>query len=424
MKDIFVLKEKAKLVFWGVLFLLFMIGIVILVNIPWTNRYYKIIYLLFMTFLGAGTLKRRKIKNVGIVISWFGFLSIASLSALWSIEIQFDRIIVIAMINIAASILFLDIETDKKLCVFMNVLLLGCAIQFVYVVLQTGVLNMLRSRFELKYFNSNGVGQNMAYAAIISLFFFQKKSKKYIIPALFFTVAVVLTGSRLSLLMLLGGAVFFFISYAESKNEILKKLMICIITMLLLFVLIFGVDVFYNIIGKRIWEGSLLPLWNDFNGNYIYYDNTQISNNLRAQFAQIAWRVFSEHPLLGVGIDNYKIILNEVMGEYTYAHSNILELLSDLGIVGTIFYYYLYIWLWISQLKQKNVSDKVLELKLSFALLVCIGLQDIFGVSYYSMFQKLIYIIAIFILLKAKKEGSKENENRQLYKEDIKIRGR
>lgn len=70
------------------------------------------------------------------------------------------------------------------------------------------------------------------------------------------------------------------------------------------------------------------------------------STQTRLQMTGIALELFSQHPIIGIGFNNFSYYyLYEYSGwAATYAHNTYAELLADLGLVGTILYYAIPIW--------------------------------------------------------------------------------
>jgi O-antigen ligase len=66
------------------------------------------------------------------------------------------------------------------------------------------------------------------------------------------------------------------------------------------------------------------------------------STRVRIQMWEVAFRTWQAHPLLGVGLGDYRLALVDAfddMGKqaprYTHAHSNILNFLAETGLIGT-----------------------------------------------------------------------------------------
>ena len=138
--------------------------------------------------------------------------------------------------------------------------------------------------------------------------------------------------------------------------------------MLLLFA-IMNIEPLYNVLGVRI-EKMIFAFSNQNGGDMSTID--------RMRFAQIAIDVFKSHPLVGVGLDNYRFYNSMLY----YSHNNYLELAADLGIIGVFIYYLLPIkvlisCLFVNKLKNRNII-------LVFVILLVILILDVANVSYES----------------------------------------
>jgi len=112
------------------------------------------------------------------------------------------------------------------------------------------------------------------------------------------------------------------------------------------------------------------------------------STTQRTSYIVIGLGEFVDNPILGIGIGSLKSILG------TYSHSNFIELLAGIGIVGFLIFYSLYfnIFLVLSRFKNKNK-------KLFFyILLLCLLLMDLTQVTYYYKFSILSLLLIGFII--------------------------
>ena len=124
------------------------------------------------------------------------------------------------------------------------------------------------------------------------------------------------------------------------------------------------------------------------------------STRNRLLLYRVGLKAASEHPVLGVGLDNFRY---EMQGNYnrqigTYAHSNYIELLADTGFIGFALYYAIYVLLLISiiKLRPSKVNDNQMDLYLlSVSLFIIYVLYDFAMVSY---FEKFSWLILTFII--------------------------
>ncbi len=117
-----------------------------------------------------------------------------------------------------------------------------------------------------------------------------------------------------------------------------------------------------------------------------YFERTSnivdTSSQKRIRYYQHALQSIIKHPLLGIGLGNWKIYsiqsdnaeINNYMIPY-HVHNDFLEVAAELGIPGFILYYGIYIFLFLSFIKffrNKEIieSDKIFALTLIFGLFV------------------------------------------------------
>lgn len=103
--------------------------------------------------------------------------------------------------------------------------------------------------------------------------------------------------------------------------------------------------------------------------NFVFGEgSTEGSMNTRFMMIQVGWNWFKEHPFIGYGIDNYRILLGQEIGTITYSHNNIIELLVGIGLFGTIIYYLTHIVV----IKDLYKCSKVLPKSLTYSFIAII----------------------------------------------------
>ena len=143
----------------------------------------------------------------------------------------------------------------------------------------------------------------------------------------------------------------------------------------------------YNVLGTRIVEMiSILQGYRVPGGD--------VSRLLLFSYG-IDW--FQDSPLLGIGINNYRVLSNityPFVGRNFYAHSNLVELLVDVGIIGTLIYYSAFFYMIKEAMKKKIVFSKIV-----IVLATTFLLHDILSMSYYDLGMQ-VFICIGFILLR------------------------
>ena len=176
---------------------------------------------------------------------------------------------------------------------------------------------------------------------------------------LFFVTA--LTGGRKYLLM---PFIFLFllIVFKNAKNNRLNWLVSIVFFVLITFagiVAVVNIPALYNMIGTR-YEGLI-----DFLTGNLYYSDA--STNFRYLMITMGWKWFLAKPILGYGLDNYRVLFNLVSSD-SYSHNNYIEMLVNLGIVGFVLYYSFYAFIIKKLIMNKNDKSGLRNFFLAFAL--------------------------------------------------------
>ena len=200
-----------------------------------------------------------------------------------------------------------------------------------------------------------------------------KSSKlKYLIVTVF-SVFSLLSGSKKQVFLLLIPICLMSIFKSKSVIKTLKNLIFSLIISIVIIFAIFQIDILYNSIGVRILS-SLSIFFPDI------AVETDASTIARQYFLHAAWSVFKNHPLIGIGLDGFKFV-NPY--EHAWAENNFLELLADLGVIGTVIYYSLHIKILseiIKKIKYRNNFDIQ-----NFIVIICLITIDFTMVSYASI---------------------------------------
>lgn len=250
---------------------------------------------------------------------------------------------------------------------------------------------------------SVGMHTNMcgAVLSILILFSFyrylSKKNKLNLLQTILLLVCLALTKSRMSILVVICGMALYYAIYKKISAKQAMKIIGVLIALVILLVLSMSNQFLYNLYGNRI--ESMFNLFSKT-------ANTDASVTGRLALQQRAIEVFLNHPILGVGIGNFSSYSNNLGGvSGYYAHNNYLELLADVGVVGTVMYYapYVIALFRTRAAAKKSESEIAMFFNLLFVLIVVRLLSDISQVSYlYDSSQ--ILLALVFIALRIEKE--------------------
>lgn len=246
--------------------------------------------------------------------------------------------------------------------------------------------------------NANAIGMLVAIAALLFLYFYQKNTKPVqkifclLLVAAMIVIAL-LTGSRKAFAIVLGGTIAYLLLTNRKKR--FRTLLFAAAFVWVLFYLAMETEFFYSIIGNRI-DGFLSLITGE--------GEADSSAVLREKLIAGAIEVWKEYPDVGCGLGCYQLFSAGFAGKEMYAHNNYVELLADLGIVGTMIYYSGPLLLLLSLLKK--LKSKENEGKLFFTLLVTILIMDFACVSYTDFLFSLVYMAAFsYISLKPEEEN-------------------
>jgi len=230
--------------------------------------------------------------------------------------------------------------------------------------------------------NQNTVSIITGMAAVFSFYFILHKGKYiYIFPYVITSTMVLLTRSRTGLVLVIVN-IFLLICFSD-RIKFKKKIKYIILSILILFLfyyLALNVPILYELVGKR-WEHAI---------HFFCGIGTSESSILsREQMIKFGFKMFKEKPILGYGINNYKILYENAFGRRTYSHNNYIELLVGVGIIGLISYYLMYFKIIFELVKMKSKSLKNYSY-LFLSLLISILIISYSSVYYY---EKHFYII-------------------------------
>lgn len=116
----------------------------------------------------------------------------------------------------------------------------------------------------------------------------------------------------------------------------------------------------------------------DVNGN---------SYALRKWLREQAWDTFKAHPVLGVGIGQFRFYAS-AGGSDLYSHNNFLEVLANTGIIGFLIYYGTLFQLLIKSIRFSNIASAQEKNRGYFltAFLISVFVMEYGQVDYYQIF--------------------------------------
>lgn len=350
--------------------------------------------LLLANFIFLFFIKKEKIFEINSIIYIYTVFTIVALaSSLWGVEFEgpsFKSLqLLLVLINIV--IIYNSMKTFNVEYTFLHGILFGAFINYLI------LLGILPVPYETYIFGravgTLGNANTLAITMILSIFcsiIFLRKGKE--IKKVFFYYQYI----NIFLAM-------YLIFLTASKKGIIFGL-IFIVTYLLLSMKrpknmlrlgIFGLVGIAMII-NFVTVDNLVKSYEKVEHRFHKFES-QITGNQQARFSSTGERkyfialgldLFSEKPLIGHGLDNFREF------SHTYSHNNFIELLVGVGLIGTIIYYLIYFYLFKMIFEMKDNNLKVIFS--SFVLILF--LMDIARVSYDSkMLLYTLLFISVFI---------------------------
>lgn len=250
---------------------------------------------------------------------------------------------------------FLIAAKDKKLDFFITAMLIISILAAVTTVLFPVETPEDPGRYTMgPTNNANALGISMMIGIFCALYKidFQKNSKTVFLFALIGLMAyvIILTGSRKSLLAFALLFVFWFVfSLGKSLKRVSTKKKVFAVALIGILLIVSAI-----VLVPLFMESALLSRLTSF-----LQFGTQDNRVLMYQKAIL---LFKQHPLFGIGYDQFKIL----SGFGTYSHSTIAEVLSCTGIIGTTLYFIPYILLFFKLINKIKQLHQVREAQFGY----------------------------------------------------------
>ena len=324
---------------------------------------------------------------------WFlSFMLLCTVSMLWSLSASIAFVVIKTFIVFFAvlHLIQFSLHYGFKVEYLLKCYLLATVINAVYVIITVDIAQLGEIQLGsgmIEGWNGNGIGFLASNGAIIGAYLIGKTRNKteklfYIVSAIGLIFLTLYTGSRTAFLVLVVEYTLYFCLINPAK--MFRRLLISAGIVAIVFVLVMRIEVFYNVLGSRI-EG-LFALWSG-------EGEADSSASIRQAFIDNGIEWFKEQPLVGYGVNNYKILNQGATGRFTYAHNNFIEIAVDLGLVGLIWYYSAFV------VAVKNLLKNLKKNKIN-VFLISILLASLVGqygtVCYYNFFENFLLLLCLF----------------------------
>lgn len=378
------------------------------INILFTENTQLFSYFIIGTFIIIIFLKiyfNKEITNTlkinNVLISFGCFILLGLLSIFWSVAKYQTLNKVSSLILIFIAILFLYnlvISKTIKTEYFLYGIIASVWINFLMLILnKTGIISehiiFFDSRFIGTKTNANEIGYVFVYA-LFSILFLVTKRKRGFSLFLFITLLLViylsvLTGSKKTLI----GLVFLLIGYQFYRIRTYWGIIRISIFLFGMFLIIQNLTTIIDYLDSPY----LNKTYARFERALLEFNNANVkgSTSERLDLIKLALTKIKEKPLLGHGLNSFTSYSK------IYTHSNYLEILTSLGVVGMIIFYSMHAFTFF---KGYLYTRKNIKMRWLFCLFIFIILLiDFTAVNYYN---KLYYSMLVILPLLKFNEGN------------------
>lgn len=388
--------EKIQLYLFGIYLLLIYIfeenGIMLKVS--------SLLLLVFCIIEFINIIKSKKIKyNISIVFV-FLFACFCGLSVFWAVDktLALEKAKTMFLLSIFLLFLFSYFKRiDKGIEKVTKILLIVGLLFALYILCYYGPINYFKQLFDgvrigREIENVNSIGNKMAVTFVICIFsaIFLKNKKCYWLAILPFIISIG-TGSRKVIFLMVISVIIFVIYYLRdrkiSKKSVKKIAGIVFLIAVVLTIILQFVDIPFVSTQVNRMKGLINGMFGSGKPDH--------ATSLRMSYINAGIVQFKKTPLVGIGIDNARII----NADYTYLHNNFIELLASVGIIGFILYYATY-FIILSKFF-KNIKNLSKYQVLSFAIFITMFILEYGMVTYYTK-NTYIYILMCYLVLDMK----------------------
>lgn len=403
---------------WAVLFLL-----VALIGVRSTAVMYTAQAFFLLVALVENKLEFHGIQRF-YVASAVGFVLFSTASLLWSASFTQYRSAILSIVQIflLSIVLMSTANSPKRIDYLFDCMYFVAWSMLIYIIIKTPAADwrdMIFGSYSLSTdagrlgptigMHPNACGNNLSILIVFSTArFSQDKKWKNAVQLVLLAVCLMFTKSRASMALCCLGIFIFIALYKKLTYKQIAVIAGAVLCLILVVYLSLTNEILYQLYGRRM--ESLLYFFERSPST------TDASVLGRMRLQELAINVFKAHPIIGVGINNFRSYNNLSSLSGYYAHNNYLELLADLGIVGTLIYYSPFIGCLV------EISRRLLHGKISnqerpkiAILLAILGMRFVgdFGqISYLNDVTQMMQAMTFSYLWLTESTGNKELKKR------------
>lgn len=357
----------------------------------------KLMKVLFFIPCYINILKSQKLY-IDTYVKWmFCFAAFAGFSFTWAISVSSAayryQTLLLNMICIYCLLVYINNRADR-IKLILNALTFAPVLLGMRVIISYGWLAFAATREIAGMMSPNAIGMRAGIAVVLGaylLFTEQKHHMIYLLSIVLNTSIVVMTGSRKAIFFILIPLLLYYIGSQKNSLKFIKSFALSGILVGAVCYAMLHVPYIYDMVGSRM-EMMLKGI--------MHAGQTDGSTSLR--LAMINWGIewFKLKPWFGYGINNYMNLLGTMDTSFgtsgVYAHNNYIEMLVNLGLIGTIIYYFIYLKILVRTVLIRNRLNP-LQLMMS-SILAAIMVCEYGMVTYCELYAQIILVLVWIVL--------------------------
>ena len=378
----------------NILIFLYICGAVVLDS---GDNLMRLIKVLFVIPCFAYVVKSHKVYFDTYVKWMMCFAAFAGLSFFWALSISNAayryQTLVLNFICIYCLLVYIRKRADR-INLILKTLLFAPIILEMRVVVSYGLLAFADTRNVDGIMSPNGIGMRAGIAVVLGVYFFITEKKHrilYLLSIALNAAIMVLSASRKAILFMLIPLLLYYIFSQKNSLKFLRNAMFAVMLVGVTYYGIMNISIVYDMVGYRI-ETMIYGMMGT--------GETDGSTSLRLMMIEWGLEWFKSKPWIGYGINNYMNLLGTMNTSFgttgVYAHNNYIEMLVDLGLIGTAIYYFIYLKMLA---KAVNIGKRLAPLHL---IMVCIFgsiIVNEYGmVTYCDMYIQIILVLTWLLL--------------------------
>ena len=401
----------------NVLFIAYYFSLLVFVSKPETLKYSKILFVLFMLSMIGNLIISNQTISIRKPLRIYGpFFIFCMFSIIWAVDrtqaltttITLAQMFVLLVFTYSYYSIYEDVDFLIWAIVICGVLMSVYCIWYYGIDAYITAITV-KGRLGNDISNANTIATNAAISTIGCVYYALYKKKYVYYPLAALCVIVILGSSSRTgfLITVIGCLMLVLIKTVEVKNIVKTFVKLLIAT--------FFVVLIFNIVMRFLPDASIFSrletMFAFFSDNGGRVDSSTLE---RMAMIELGKNIFKSSPLIGIGVDNARVVAMQSGFWNTYLHNNFIELLADVGIIGFLLFYRFYYYFFSRTIKLYPKLNVIREnhgwFILIAVILLCKFVMDYAGITYYAQSFYVLYAVGLLAIDKINKELEYDEE--------------